>query len=263
MNKHKLSLLIAAVAALAVLAGGWFLAVEPQLAVASANDLQRQSIDSTNTQNRAELARLQAQFAKLDDMKASLATLQDSIPAKADTTDFIRDLNTSASGAGATITSITVGDAQAYAPPAAATIAGDAGSATATATATPSASASAAPVTTTPAAPAPHTDPSITASNFIVIPVTVAFDAGGDANALAFTKLVQEGRRLFLIDTLSATAKDSGIAGAQSWSLSGYIYVLKTSTAATSGGTSGSSSTSTTTSSSASGTSASRTATNG
>ncbi|PZF62236.1 hypothetical protein DEI92_01685 [Curtobacterium sp. MCBD17_034] len=245
MNKHKLSLVLAGVAALVIIVGGWFLGVQPQLATASANDLQRESIDETNASNRAELTRLEEQYQKLGTMKTTFADLQESVPAKADTTGFTREINTAATTSGVGISSVQFDTPVAYAPSAAAgagatTTGTSTGSPTASASATPSpsATATAAPAAAPAATPAPGgptTDSSITSADFTVVPVTVAV-TGSYQQALAFTKALQNGSRLFLVDTVSQSLSDSssGGSGGQNWSLGGEIYVLKASSASSS-----------------------------
>ncbi|WP_066517718.1 hypothetical protein [Curtobacterium ammoniigenes] len=252
MNKHTLSLVIAIVAAVVVLAGAWFVGVQPALSATAANDLQRASIQSTNAQNQAALVQLEQDYKQLPQSQAALAALEQSIPTTASTDLFTREINTVNAAAGTTISSITYGTVQAYAPPAGASggsssSAASGTSATPAPTASASASASAAPAApATPAAAAPYTNPSITAANFNLISVTIAFDAPSYDKGVAFVKAIQSGQRLFLIDTLSQTtgSGSSSSAGAQSWSLSGYIYVIDTtsvtgaSTTAATGGSS-------------------------
>ncbi|KQO63641.1 type 4a pilus biogenesis protein PilO [Curtobacterium sp. Leaf261] len=248
MNRNKLSLVIALVAAVVVLAGGWFLGVQPQLATAARNSAQQATIEATNATNRSELARLQTQFTKLADMKGDLSALSASIPAEADTNSFITSLNDIAGESGVSISSIAVSDAAPYTSP----VAPVAPSGTATASASPSAtasdSASATPsAVATPAGPKTTTNAAITSSNFTVIPVSVGVQ-GSYEQALAFTKGAQAAKRLFLIDKLvsstsTATAggdgsgndgsgvdgsSSTGASGATTWTLSGYIYVLNT-----------------------------------
>lgn len=236
MNKQQLSLVIAGVAAVAVVAGGWFLGVQPQLAIASTNQSQREKIDATNAQNQAELGRLQEKFQSLAAMKSDLSSLEESVPSTAQTGPFVSSVNTAAEEAGVSITTLTVADAQSYVPPKPAAGSGSApASGTATASPSASASATAAPsVPATPTAPELHTDPSITGENFSVLPVTVAF-SGDYAKALVFTKAVQTGPRLFLVNGLSSTTSDGG---EEMWSLTGYIYVLSSATSTTASSTS-------------------------
>jgi hypothetical protein len=248
MNKNKLSLLIAIVAAVVVLAGGWFLGVQPQLSTASANDAQRATIDSTNASNKQTLAQLQEQYKQLAKSKATLADLQKSVPASAKTDDFTREIDAAANASGVSVTSITYGTTTAYTP--STTTATTTTGSSSTATASPSASATAAATTApaapaTPAAPQPYQNAQVTSANFDLIPVTIAVDAPLYGNALVFTKALQSGQRLFLIDTLSQTTKDSSYTN-QSWSLEGYIYVLDTTSASTASSSTSSTSGSTT-----------------
>ncbi|MGG7306641.1 hypothetical protein ACQXVK_05540 [Curtobacterium sp. AB451] len=230
MNKNRLSLIIALAATLVVLAGGWFLGAQPQLAQASDNTAQQADIDATNAKNRAELRRLETAYTSLDATKAELADLRASVPASTDTASLLDQFNGAGAASGVTVTSITIGDPKAYTPVT------SAASATASATAAPSASppasstaspASAPTAAATPDAPAPHSDAQITASNFVVVPVTVAVKGSYD-QAIGFTKAVQNGDRLFLVNGLAATNSESGgdPMTDQSWSLSGYVYVL-------------------------------------
>ncbi|MFJ2978556.1 hypothetical protein ACIPEP_06835 [Curtobacterium sp. NPDC087082] len=244
MDRNKLSLIVAGFAALALALGGWFVGVQPQLAAASTSAQQRSDIDSRNDTVRAELARLEKQYSELGTLKADLATLEASIPESTDTTPFIKELNQLAEANGLTISSLTFGDAQAYVPPASTAAPAD-GSATAAAIPAPSATAEPTGGSSTAvAAPKTVTDPLITASNFIVIPVSVSVD-GSDAQAMAFTSGVQKGARLFLVNSIGTgstqgettgdEAPASADTGSTTWTLSGFIFVLD----GASGGTSG------------------------
>jgi Tfp pilus assembly protein PilO len=234
MDRNKLSLVVAGLAALAILAGGWFVGVQPQLAAASGAAQQRSDIEERNSTVRAELTRLQQQYAELGTLKSDLATLQASIPDTTDTTPFIKELDQLAATNGVVISSLTFGDAQAYVPPAAPATEGTDGAA-----ATPAPSASAEPggsASVAVSAPTTVTDPLITSSNFIVIPVSVAVD-GTDAQALAFTAGVQDGARLFLVNSIGTGSTQgettetedttaTATTGTKTWTLSGFVFVL-------------------------------------
>lgn len=241
MDRNKLSLIIAGFAALALVFGGWFVGVQPQLAAASASAQQQSDIDARNDTVRAELARLEKQYSELGTLRSELATLKASIPDSTDTTPFIKELNQLAATNGLTISSLTFGDAQAYVPPASTSSAPESG-ATATATPAPSATAEPAAEGNVVAAPQAVTDPLITSSNFIVIPVSVSVD-GSDAQAMAFTSGVQKGSRLFLVNSIGTgssqgeTTEDDTVtspdSGSTTWTLSGFIFVLNGSADAT------------------------------
>ncbi|MFZ7087338.1 hypothetical protein [Curtobacterium sp. RRHDQ10] len=235
MNRNKLSFVVAIVAAVVVLAGGFFLGVQPQLASAAANDTQRATIESTNATNRTELKRLEKQFTKLDGMRSELATLSASIPSTPDTPSFVKALGSAADGAGVTVTAVTFSDPAAYTAPGQAAAGTDT---TPTASASPSASPSTSATATpspTPTGPATVTNEAITSSNFTVIPVSVSVE-GSYSDALAFTKAVQTGTRLFLVNSINSAPKSSGDESGSTtsadadavWTLAGYIYVLDT-----------------------------------
>lgn len=225
MSRNRLSLLLAFVAMAVVAVGGFFLAVQPQLAQASAAQTQETNVEKTNHASRLELTRLREQAAKLPAMRQELAQLSASVPDGADLSSFIADLDGIASASGMEVSSYTTSDAVAYAPVA------PAAPAAAAPSASPSAASTAAPaaaVPTAPAAPAVVTNGAITGENFSVIPVTIAVD-GTFEQALAFLNGVQHGKRLFLVTSISSAEKggEDGTASDQStWTFGGSIYVL-------------------------------------
>jgi len=215
---------------------GWFVGVQPQLDAASSASAQRADVEATNAKNRAALAKLKSDSASLDDMKAQLAALGQSVPTDAQMPALVNELDALAAQAGVTISGLTVSDAQPYksvAPPASST----SGTTSADATATPAPTDAPVPAAAeTPAAGMPPvTNALITADNFAAIPIQVTV-TGQYANVLNFVKGVQTGKRLFLVTTFSTTeAKASGAIelppGSVDANLAGLTYVL-TSTAA-------------------------------
>lgn len=237
MDKHKFSLIGAVLAAVALVAGGWFFGIQPQLASAATNDAQRSTIESTNQDNRAVLSKLEQEFTELDASKATLEQLRRSVPSTADTAGFTRQVDAAVTGSGATLTSLTFGALQAYAPAATGGAASDSGTATGAATAPAGASTAgptAAATPSAPAAPEPYRNEQITSSTFDMMPVTVAVDVTSYQQALDLAKRLQHGDRLFLVDSLSQTAKEAS-AGSQSWSLAGFVYVVHASTSTSTG----------------------------
>jgi Tfp pilus assembly protein PilO len=240
MTRNRLNLVIALAIGVVLLAGGFFLGVQPQLAAASANREQQRSIDATNDGYRTELARLAARSAKLPAMQREADALATSIPSSADTASFYKEVDRVAGAAGVTVNGITTSWAAAYTPPeAAAPAAGSTTepSAEASAAGTPSPTPSATP--STPAAATPATDAQITASNFSTIAISIGV-TGSFEQALAFTAGMQDGDRLFLVDDIKSTREETTADGATpadgsgatsgsgstTWTLSGYIYVL-------------------------------------
>lgn len=229
MSRNRLSLLLAFVAMAVVAVGGFFLAVQPQLAMATSARTQQSSVEQANETSRTELARLREQATKLPEMQAQLTTLSASVPDQAAMSSFIAELNTIAAASGTKISAFTTSDAVAYTP---AAPAGTAAGASATAAATPAASSTATPAPAAapsePAAPAVVTNAAITGQNFSIIPVTVGVDGTFD-QALSFVDGVQHGSRLFLITSVSSaekTGEDGASSNASTWTFGGSIYVL-------------------------------------
>ena len=218
MTKNRLSLLLAFAAMAIVAVGGFFLAVQPQLALAANAREQTATVEQTNATSRTELARLKAQAAKLPAMRDELS---------ASVSSFIDELDGIAAASGMQVSAFTASDATAYQP--AATAAGSPSSAAtpapgAAATATPAPSATPAE----PTAPSIVTNAAITGQNFSVIPVTVAVDGTFD-QALRFVQGVQTGKRLFLITSITSaqqTGDDGSAATTATWTFGGSIYVL-------------------------------------
>jgi Tfp pilus assembly protein PilO len=207
MSRNRMNLLLAVLAAVVVVAGGFFLGIQPQLASASASETQRKSTESTNTATQAELTKLAEENKTLDQQKRDLAALRWSIPDSAAASTFYRELNATAGRTGVTITSITTGDPAAYAAPT------DGGATAGAAT-----------------GPVPATDPAVTASNFSIVPVTVGITGSFD-QARAFMKGVQTGDRLFLLTNITSSAESSDGASTTTWTIGGSIYVLTDDTA--------------------------------
>ncbi|PZE69712.1 hypothetical protein [Curtobacterium sp. MCBD17_021] len=231
MSRNRLNLVAAIVAMVVVVVGGFFLAVQPQLAQASDAHEQRSTVEANNAVSRTELDRLRAQAEKLPEMEARLKQLRASVPEGSDVAGFIDEIDRVASQAGVVVASYTTSDAVPYAPPAAAEPAPTAAD-TSTAASTPSATAAA----TAPAAPSVTTDPTITSGNFSVVPVTVAVNGTFD-EALRFVSGLQSGKRLFLITAVSSTQQsgDDGTAsGTSTWTFGGSVYVLDPSAVAAS-----------------------------
>ncbi len=227
MTRNRLYMFAAIAAMLVVAVAGYFVGVQPQLARASTDDAQRQSVVTANASNNEELARLKAQAVKLPEMRDRLAALEASVPSDADMSSFYGELNAVAGATGVTISSITTSDALAYTSPTAAEETTAPAGSTATAEPSSSASASASP-SAQATSPGVTTNGQITASNFSAIPVAVSIDGSFD-QALEFARGVQSGARLFLIDAVSSAASSSSTedgASGTTWTFGGYVYVL-------------------------------------
>lgn len=119
MDKFRLSLIVFGVVAVAILAGGWALGIQPQLNRIGAADSQTASIRQINNAQEAENAALAADNANLAQYKADLAADEAQIPTTRSQQALIDQINGVASAAGVTVQSLVFDQAMAYAPPAA------------------------------------------------------------------------------------------------------------------------------------------------
>ena len=224
MQSHRIISGLTIFLMVVLVAIGYLVVAQPQLAAASTANDQLTSANAQVTATQATITQLKGEQTKLPALREQLTALRGSIPTGAQIPSYIDGLNSLADSTGVSITGITVGGAVAYAAPAAAA-ASAAAAPSSSPSATPSASASAAPVVAPVSTVwAPTTDPTITGANFVVIPVSVT-TSGQTANMLAFVKGLQSGTRLFLVSGLS-TAADSTSPGLVTGSIQGFIYVL-------------------------------------
>lgn len=209
MNKDKLWTVGAVFVMVVIVGGGWLLGVQPQLTTAANADRTRVSVEAQNSTNEALLVRLKRDYQGIDVLRQQLASLRVAIPADAQMSMFVNELNTLASTHKVTVKSITVNDAKPFA------IAG-----------TPGAGGQKAP-----------TNPKINPANFVVIPVQFSV-TGTYAKVLDFVHDVQMGPRLFLVATLSSAASSNspGVValkkaavsspGTVDATIGGFVYVL-------------------------------------
>lgn len=228
MNANRLWIIGSVAAMVAVIVLGWIVGVSPQLAAAASANVQRQAAQSQNAANEATLASLKKDYARIGDLKRQLAALKLSMPESTRFSAFIREISSAADATGASVTDITISDTQAYAPPAVTATAATStptpapgAASTSTPAPTSGSSATAAP-TAAPVAGLPLTDPKITATNFVVIPVSLSVTGSAD-QVLAFTGAMQKGSRLFLVDKYTSAGDNS----AHIASLAGFVYVLQ------------------------------------
>jgi Tfp pilus assembly protein PilO len=229
VDRNRIKMIIAALSGVAVLALGFLLGVQPQLASASAAAEQRASVEEQNEGLKATLAQLVAENDQLAALTADRDARRASVPDGADMPALIRQLDEIADAAGVPVTSFTTADAVSYEMPASATApAADAPAAESTDGATAAPAEAAAPV-----APTTFTDPAVTAANFSTIAVTVDVEGSYD-QALDFVDRLQKGSRLFLVTTITSTESEAGAEGdaeaapgAQTWTVGGLVFVLQ------------------------------------
>ena len=235
MDKHRLVMVGVGLAILVVIGLGFLVGVQPQLSASSDAAAQALSIEQSNQATQAQLAQLQRDHGKLDEFKAQLATLQQSIPTTESLDVLLGDLHALAASTGTTVSAFTPAQPVPYTPPVApvtpaAPSTGSSGSSSSS-TATP-APAPAAPVA--PVAPRPATNPLITPQNFAAVPISMSVTGSTDA-ALAFLGGLQHGSRLFLVTGFSGGDQGAGTSGVAkaaapatpTYSITGFVYVLQ------------------------------------
>lgn len=251
MDKNRLWIIGSVLVMCAILALGFVLGIQPQLKSASAANVERASVEETNSAQAAVLAQLTEDYAGIDDVRAELAPLNLSVPSGTEMPAFVNQLSALASESRVTLTGITVTEAQAYASVVAPVVevpvvevpAGDAGTTT-----EPVPVESAAPAPLSTAGVPPVTDSRITSGNFASLAVQI--DVKGEYNrVLDFVNGLQTGKRLFLVSGLKTETADGPVAVAVestdteaaaapaaadvvNGTISGLVYVLVPPTAA-------------------------------
>jgi len=117
MDKHRLSLIVIGVFAIAILVGGWFVGVQPQLDRSSRANVQTASLMQTNDIQHAKNQALAAEDLKLEDYKRELAENQQRIPAARAQQELINQIDAAAAAAGVSIRSLTFDPAVSFAAP--------------------------------------------------------------------------------------------------------------------------------------------------
>jgi hypothetical protein len=201
MQSHRIISGLLVLAMVVVVAAGWFLFAQPQVAAAQAGAGQVDAAQALVASSQAKIASLRADSGKLPELQAKLATLESSIPSDIDSAPFIRQLAAQAAQYGVVVTAVSMSDPVYYAAPTGAGTSAPAASPSASATPAPSASAAPA----TPTGWTAPTDSAISAANFVTIPAIVTF-TGTWGQTLAFLQGLQSGTRLYLVDKVSASA---------------------------------------------------------
>lgn len=214
MNQIKMRVAGAILLILLIVGGGWFLGIEPSLAIASSANQERVRVNSLNNLNEFFLAKLRSDYQNITALQSQLNLLRVSVPTTANLSKFISELNSLASKENVTVKSIQFNDAKPY------SFIGQ----------TLGAGGKQEP-------PPPLSNSKITSTNFVVIPMQISV-TGIYSDVLDFLNSVQVGPRLCLITTLSTTgsagAKAIGItppliadfSGRVDASIGGYVYVL-------------------------------------
>ena len=184
-------------ATVAVLAGGWFIGVQPQLAAASTTAGSTTAVVAQNQATEIKIGTLSRLAAKTDTMNAQNAVLLKSVPTILKPNTFIRRINEVAALDGVTVGSVQLSDASPYTAPAA--------------------------VSDGTALALGKTDVSITPANFTAVPATVSVTGTADA-VLQFEHDIQNDERVFAVNSFQTTRSDDGSIAA---TFGGYIFTLK------------------------------------
>jgi hypothetical protein len=200
VNTNRIWALGTAVAIIAVLALGYLLGVQPMLNRLDTAKAELVSTQANNAAQQATLAVMKGQYETLDELRDELEVLRISIPGALDS-DFVYVLFAQyAVSAGATIESITLGEAQPYGVTADGT---------------------------------PTVEGVNPVANLHTVPVTVSIRGEFAAPALGFIAGLQRGPRLFLVTSFSAGGGDGGSEGAEEAisTITGFMFVLADPTA--------------------------------
>jgi hypothetical protein len=200
MQSHRIISGLTILAMVIVVAAGWFLIGQPQVASAQAAGAQVSAAQAQVEAEQTKVATLQADLGKLPALQSQLAGLQQSIPSDLDAAPFVRQLSDLAAQYGVIVASVQVSDAVYYAPPA-----GSPAASTSTGSPSPAPSASAAAAPAAVSGWAPEGDPAITAQNFVTIPVNLTV-RGDWGKTLAYLGALQTGPRLYLVTKVNANA---------------------------------------------------------
>jgi len=199
----------AALVVVLIVALGWVVGVEPRLSEARAADAERSTVVALNTSYEEVLVKLKALDEDLPALSSQLDTLRSALPADAQISTLLGQLNALAAESGVVLTAITAGvpapfesaEVAPEAPVAAEEGAGEESSA----------EPDAAAVAPAPAGP----------QNFVSVPISVTA-AGAAPGVLDFVQRVQLGTRLFVVDGLTVIyEEDSGTV-----TIEGLVYVL-------------------------------------
>lgn len=173
-----------------VIAVGWFLGVQPQLAAGATATAEARNLDDQNGLQQLELARLKAQDEAIVELEAELAGLEKSIPSSSLLEEYTAELFRTATANGLTVIQIDYADAAIFAP-------------------TP------AFVERVPAG--------VALENFVSVPFSISLGGPRD-NLNAFLGAIQKGSRLTIVSDLTfAQGPD-----ATSWGMdvTGTVFVL-------------------------------------
>lgn len=202
MDKNRLITIALIAAMVGIVVLGWLSGISPLLDQASAARNQASALKTANDANSVRIAGLKVQFENIDELETDLKVVRRAIPANIKMPVFLREINAFTAQYGVTLTSVAVSEAQEWMAP-------DAG--VTDAPVTPDATGSDAA-----AAPVPPT-----ANGLVVIPVRVIV-SGPYANVMAFLGALQQGPRLYLMNSIGVAPGGDGFSA----TMDGLVYAL-------------------------------------
>ena len=226
MSGNRLFGIIIAATIVAVLVLGWVVGISPVLGQITQANTELQAVNAENQAHQIQLDALKTQYESMPELRKELAELQLAAPQTADIEGFLDDLQSLASAAGVTISTVTIGEAtlygmsvdgtpvvQAAAPPATT----EEGTDTTT-------EGTAAVAPTAPTSGAAILAPSAALKDKLYT-LPVSFSVSGPTDGVAkFILGCQIGPRLFLLTTWSLSGIDAGSATSSG---EGFIYVVQ------------------------------------
>lgn len=223
MSRTKLMVIVAALAIVAILGGGWFLGVQPLIAAAEASDVDRATVETLNAAQQARITELDDANDRLPELQDDLDELMRSIPDSGSLSGFLREISKMSGDAGVTLSTLTAGDA---------VMLSDAATAAAAAAPVPAAAEAPAATTEAGATPAP-VDPAAAAGAAVpvaavpgMIAMPLQISATGTLDSLqSFVDRLQKADRFISISGLTFV-EDTTASGGLRLDIVGSVYVL-------------------------------------
>lgn len=217
--------------ALLLLVGVWLLLIDPVMTRAADDSASAEQQRAQNDVLQMEIVKLADDFTHLDEYKAQLAELRLEMPVTGDGASITRELQSLATAAGVTITSVSPSVPVPFVP------AASASAAVADSAADPSDSAGdvSSDGTSSDGTSTDGTGATAQVAGLYSIPISIA-TVGTYDSSVTFLRSVQSGAsRLYLVSSIDAqTQQDQGASGGRpataagdvALTISGYAYVL-------------------------------------
>lgn len=114
MNQNRLWAIVSGALIIAVVALGFFLGVQPELAAADRARDDREAVEAQNLGLEATLSSLEQQAAEMPTIQADIETLRENVPDQVDESALLRELDAIAASSGARLLTYTPQELVAY-----------------------------------------------------------------------------------------------------------------------------------------------------